>query len=178
AVQPVPAAVPAAAQPAGLAIRRPIGASFLRVPLLVNKSENWAWKFLERRKWRLGAIAVCPKVRLEDVINAVGGEPAARGRIKSRHVDFLLVDGAWRPLLAVEVDGSSHDSPERRERDAMVDGMLADAGVPVLHLPVGGPRGIWDEMLTHVFEAGRAGYERRCPTTETGGVEAVEAAVP
>jgi very-short-patch-repair endonuclease len=42
--------------------------------------------------------------------------------VKSRHVDFLVVDRNWYPQMVVEVDGSSHERPDRRTRDERVSG--------------------------------------------------------
>jgi hypothetical protein len=130
---------------------RYFGGNFRAVPLLVNRQEMAAWRWLKGRAWRLGAATICPKVRLEDIIAAMDRDPAARGRIKSRHVDFLLVGGDWKPLMVVEVDGGSHDAPERRERDAFIDGALGDCGIPVLHLMTGGPWGAWDQALNELL---------------------------
>jgi hypothetical protein len=38
------------------------------------------------------------------------------------------------PLLVIEPDDSSHTRLDRQERDAFVDGALAAAGLPILHL--------------------------------------------
>lgn len=80
------------------------------------------------------------KVRLEDVIVAKKGlskseRASARGRIKSRHVDFVLTDPkSTRVLLVVELDDSSHASEHARKVDAFKDGALAAAGVPILRV--------------------------------------------
>lgn len=116
--------------------RRPGGMRYAPVPLLVNESERAAWRLLHELP--LGAHAVCPKVRMEDFLNAQGPEwHRLRGHVKSRHVDFLLVDEEWRPILAVEVDGASHDRPDRSYADAVKNQAMDVAGVSVLHLRVG-----------------------------------------
>lgn len=80
------------------------------------------------------------KVRLEDVIVAKRGlskseRASARGRIKSRHVDFVLTDPkSTRVLLVVELDDSSHASERAKKADAFKDGALAAAGVPILRV--------------------------------------------
>jgi hypothetical protein len=42
------------------------------------------------------------------------------------------------PLFAIELDDSSHNQPDRIERDAFVDDVFAVADLPLLHIPVRG----------------------------------------
>ncbi len=82
------------------------------------------------------------KVRLEDLLWLPSGlswseRLSFRGRIKSRHIDFVICDREnIRPLLAVELDDSSHEREDRKERDENIDHILHDAGLPILHIPV------------------------------------------
>jgi very-short-patch-repair endonuclease len=56
-------------------------------------------------------------------------------RIQAKCLDFVLVDAAtFAPRLVVELDDSSHDRADRRDRDAFVDDVLAAAGIPILHV--------------------------------------------
>lgn len=116
--------------------RRPVAFRYRAAPLLVNEGERAAWHLLSTMP--LGAQAVCPKVRLEDIAEAAGQDRwRLRGYTRARHVDFLLVDARWQPLLVVEVDGGSHDRRERRRADDLKDRVLASAGIAVLRLRVG-----------------------------------------
>ena len=66
------------------------------------------------------------KVRLEDIIRVKRGLPqqrrwAARGRVKSRHVDYLITNRAGAPVMAIELDGRAHNcllytSPSPRDK--------------------------------------------------------------
>ena len=84
---------------------------------------------------------VFAKVRLEDIVGVKkgldrAGRTSARNRIKSRHVDFLLVRTTdLVPVAGIELDDSSHEEESRQERDAFVDGVFASAGLPLLHVP-------------------------------------------
>lgn len=115
------------------------GARFHMEPLLVNQAERSAWEFLQHAG--LGQQHIFAKVRLEDVVSAHAADGrtwnAARSRIKSSHVDFLLTDQDFRPILAVEVDGASHRGERAAERDAMKDRIFAMADLPLLRLKVG-----------------------------------------
>lgn len=121
-------------------------------PLLVTAGERAAWDLLRRLtpQW---VHAICPKVRLEDIVAAQGEgreRLRLRGYVKSRHVDFLLVDSDWRPCLVVEIDGSSHRRPDRRERDELVDRALGAAKVPVIRLRHGER---WESVLSEALRA-------------------------
>lgn len=115
------------------------GATFRAQPLLVNQSERSAWALLQSVD--LGHSHVFAKVRLEDIVKASAWDNrtywAARGRIRSRHVDFLLTDSEFRPILAVEVDGGSHRTSRATLVDEVKNRIFASAGVPLLRLRVG-----------------------------------------
>ena len=62
------------------------------------------------------------------------GQPA-RGswtnKVRGRSLDFVVCDPATlRPLVAIELDDSTHDRPDRRARDQDVERLLAAAGLP------------------------------------------------
>ncbi|GHF57215.1 very-short-patch-repair endonuclease [Deinococcus metalli] len=82
---------------------------------------------------------VFPNVRLNDLfkITAEGSRAATLGRLRDKHVDFLLVDAAqgYRPVLGIELDGRSHASERQQHRDAVKDVAFRSAGLPLLRLP-------------------------------------------
>ena len=86
-------------------------------------------------------IRVFGKVRLEDVLGVKAGlsrpeRLAARNKINRKHVDFLLVRASdLAPIGGIELDDSSHEEEDRKQRDAFVDSAFASAGLPLLHVP-------------------------------------------
>jgi len=53
--------------------------------------------------------------------------------INQKSVDYVVCDKQYRrPLLAIELDDWSHNSELRRERDANVERILQEAGIPLL----------------------------------------------
>jgi hypothetical protein len=81
------------------------------------------------------------KVNLGDLFYASTGDygqnMAYRNRIARKHVDFLLCDPkTMRPLVGIELDDSSHNRPDRQQRDAFVDNVFASARLPLVHVPV------------------------------------------
>lgn len=79
------------------------------------------------------------KVRLGDIINCTeyywhkGYGP----KISAKHIDFVLHDPTTSNIiLCIELDDKSHNRPDRIKRDKFVNGALAAADVPILHVPV------------------------------------------
>ncbi len=59
------------------------------------------------------------------------------GKIKSKHIDFVICDKEnVEPILAIELDGSSHFRFDRVERDDFVNNIFADANFPLLRFSV------------------------------------------
>lgn len=83
---------------------------------------------------------ILSKIRIEDFVEAIKGDGryGARGRIKSRHVDFLVCNRTTtEPILAIELDGKSHLDTRRQDRDQFVDRLYESIGLPIKHIPVG-----------------------------------------
>lgn len=59
------------------------------------------------------------------------------GKIKSKHIDFLLCDNkSVEPVLAIELDDSSHSREDRILRDEFVDKLFKTSNFPILHIRV------------------------------------------
>jgi len=83
---------------------------------------------------------VFAKVRLSDIVSVPKMENKQYyhffNKIQSKHVDFLLCDKeTTKPILAIELDDSSHEKPRRRSRDSLVNAIFESASLPILHIP-------------------------------------------
>ena len=122
---------------------RAIAAFEARPSLFVNSSEAAMFAALDRACPR--GLRVFAKVRLEDIVgvrSGVTGEARwkLRSRVKSRHVDFLVVDLGGRPRVAVELDGASHGRGARlgtRNADDLKDALFTATGIPLVRVRVG-----------------------------------------
>lgn len=109
---------------------------------VMNESEQAL--FINLQKFLGDKYIVLSKVRIEDFVEVKNGLKNSdrwsyRGRIKSRHIDFLICDqDTTRPLLAIELDGKSHNSLKRQERDRFIDELYGAINLPVKHINVGG----------------------------------------
>lgn len=75
------------------------------------------------------------KVRVADILQSEGtGSEYMRnfGRIKAKHIDFLLYDTTtFQITAAIELDDSSHWRKDRRERDDFLNESFEKAGIPL-----------------------------------------------
>ena len=80
------------------------------------------------------------KVRIADVLWIPGSTTDRQrhlNRILAKHLDFVLCDPeSSAPILAIELDDSSHREDSRMERDSFVNAALNAAELPLLRVPV------------------------------------------
>lgn len=111
-----------------------------RSSLFVNKSELMFFKILVANI--SNQYHVLTKVRLEDVITAKSNLSKKetwelRGRVKSRHIDYLIIDDQGAPLLAIELDGSSHNITKALRSDKFKNRLFSKVGIPLERVVVG-----------------------------------------
>lgn len=107
--------------------------------LFVNRSELSFFHSLRRAlppEYHLHS-----KVRLEDIVRVkpvVTGQARwhLRGRVKSRHVDYLVTDEHGRFKAAIELDGSSHNK-DAYAADSLKDGIFEAVGLPLIRVRTG-----------------------------------------
>jgi very-short-patch-repair endonuclease len=84
-------------------------------------------------------LVICPKVSLGDIfyVSRPDINVSYYNKINRKHVDFLLCNPkSLKPMMAIELDDSSHGKPTRIERDQFVDEVFETAGLPLVHIPV------------------------------------------
>lgn len=112
-----------------------------RDSLFVNRSELALYAILSSQL--TPRYHVFSKVRLEDIIgvNRAGLSPkfiwSLRGRVKSRHVDFLITTPRGTPLMIIELDGSSHNSKAAQRPDDLKNGLSDAVGLSLRRVRVG-----------------------------------------
>ena len=79
---------------------------------------------------------VFSQVHLSTILdNKVKGQNwrGAFRHIDEKSVDFVICDKAYiKPLLAIELDDSSHERVSRQDRDAEVERIFKEVGLPLL----------------------------------------------
>ncbi len=85
--------------------------------------------------------AIVVKVRLGDLFIVTASDSRKTigyaNKINRKHVDYVLCDPiTMSPIVAIELDDSSHQREDRQARDEFVDGVFSAAGLPLVHVPV------------------------------------------
>jgi hypothetical protein len=84
-----------------------------------------------------GRCQLFAKVNLADIVLPVTGAIGDRNKISQKHVDFLVCRNEdWMPMLAIELDDSSHAAKKRQKADQDKNDIFAAIGVPLLRLPL------------------------------------------
>lgn len=81
---------------------------------------------------------IFPQVHLSSLLDhKVNGQnwKGALSTIQRKSVDFVLVDRvSLRTMYVVELDDTSHDQPDRQQRDGLVEKLLLEADTPLVRL--------------------------------------------
>jgi hypothetical protein len=81
---------------------------------------------------------VFAQVRLADLVDvdlraSNSKRRAAMNKVFGKSIDFVICEAAGlEPVAAVELDDRTHALPHRRERDAFVDAVFSEIGIPLL----------------------------------------------
>ncbi len=106
---------------------------------LLTKNEWYFYKKLKpiADKYNLHVLS---KIRLEDIIHVKNGlnksmSYSARGRIKSRHIDFALANpDNLDIILAIELDDNSHNNQKAFESDTFKNQLFNAVGLPLIRV--------------------------------------------
>lgn len=82
---------------------------------------------------------IIPKVGLQDVFAITDKKHymAARNRISTRHIDFLVCEvNTLRPLFGVELDDSSHNKAETQKHDLFKNQVFENAHLSLVRVAV------------------------------------------
>jgi len=104
-------------------------------PSIFNKSEEAL--FIELKKSIPSTYYIFTKVRLIDFIEPKNLEYKWRNKIWSRHVDFLICDQFYKPVLAIELNGKSHLDTKRVEVDKFKVNLFKNINLPQRTINVG-----------------------------------------
>lgn len=82
--------------------------------------------------------SILSKVRLEDIIESTDPSYKFRNTIKSRHIDFILLDKTnYHIKCAIELDGSSHNSMKAQKGDEFKNKLFNHINIPLHRIKVG-----------------------------------------
>lgn len=149
-------------KPRSRRVMTPNGPMELTAPPFTLKSSIMT----SRERWYARAISVrlpsgfvvCPKVRLESLLNPTPPNDRAlddwrewRKRVRMRSVDFLICRMPdWEPVVAVLIESSERSALSVRV-DRMIDETLAEVGLPFVRC-TGSPRSDWRMIAPYVVK--------------------------
>jgi len=95
--------------------------------------------FFELMKQLPTGFYVFPKTRIADVIETTDGKGYYfhRNKILPKHIDFLICNAFFHPIMAIELNGTSHRREDRKESDHQKREILKSAGLPLEFVEVG-----------------------------------------
>ena len=89
-------------------------------------------------------------IRLIDVIRVAGKSRAdfvSANQIRQKHLDFVVCEPSrLAPVIAIELDGKTHQSQRQIRRDAVKDAALKSAQLPLVRFPAKGAGYSIDEI--------------------------------
>ncbi|MFA4941021.1 MAG: DUF2726 domain-containing protein [Patescibacteria group bacterium] len=81
---------------------------------------------------------VFPQIVLGSIVNvnnSVRSFWTYQNKINRKTIDFVIFEKPYlKPVLAIEYDGKTHDSPKRQRRDYFVNNTLKSAGIKIIHI--------------------------------------------
>ena len=104
---------------------------------LMNGSESAL--FFELQKQLPSSYHIFPNMRLADIVESVNGHGfyKRRNKILPRHIDFVICDSFFKPMMAIELNGSSHNRLDRMEIDEEKKNILEEAQIPLITVKAG-----------------------------------------
>lgn len=79
--------------------------------------------------------AICPQVRMADIVTPTTRSYRDLNRVANKHVDFVICDrSTLRPIVAIELDDRSHARTDRQERDTFVNNVYLSVGLPIIRV--------------------------------------------
>ncbi|MFA6460600.1 MAG: DUF2726 domain-containing protein [Patescibacteria group bacterium] len=109
--------------------------SYRKKDFLLNTAER---KFFESIQQIIpNNYVVFPQISLKSIIEVDGAQNfrTSQNKIDRKIIDFVVFDKPYyKPILAIEYDGSTHDRADRQARDEFVDSILESSGIKIIHI--------------------------------------------
>jgi hypothetical protein len=115
--------------------QKDIAGAYSKKKYLITESEHLLFDCLQQAVGE--RYYIFPQINLDKILTSKGKNwYADRNRIKQKSVDFVLCQKeSVSPILAIELNDSSHSSANRISRDKQVNEFFRTAGLPLLTIP-------------------------------------------
>lgn len=89
---------------------------------------------------------ICPKVGVKDLLQVSDRRNYMKyfHKIAQKHVDFVICDEQLHVLFALELDDSTHETKDARERDHFKNKAFCAAGIPLKRISEIDEAKIWE----------------------------------
>jgi hypothetical protein len=115
--------------------QRKVASPYLKRDSLLSRGELAFYRVL--RRVLKGRFGISLKTRLADIVKCpehLWETPHGR-KLCQKHVDFVLYERTTAAVIAaVELDDSTHDTPERKRRDTFVNEVFESTGVILIRI--------------------------------------------
>lgn len=103
--------------------------------LMTNREREFFMKLQEQYGKEYYIIPQVPLSKIVDVNHYEKHQWGYRSKIDKKTLDYVLFDPVYfTPQMVIELDDSSHELPERKERDNFVDKVLEQVQIPIQHI--------------------------------------------
>lgn len=83
-------------------------------------------------------LTIFPEVDLERIIKVYNDESAYRNRIKSRCIDYTIVNNKnCKIICCIELDDYTHNRYDRQKRDDFINALFENVGLKLFRVKVG-----------------------------------------
>lgn len=109
--------------------------SYKRKDFLLNIAERKCFEGLQQII--PDNYVIFPQISLKSIIEVNGAQNyrTSQNKIDRKIIDFVIFDKPYyKPILAIEYDGSTHNRADRQERDLFVDSALETSGIKIIHI--------------------------------------------
>ncbi len=102
---------------------------------LLTPTEYKFYKTL-KKKCDENNLLICPKVRMEDFLTVTDKQNTQkyRGKIKSRHIDFIICNKDLYLLAGLELDDGTHNTQKAKETDEFKDNIFKKINLPLFRI--------------------------------------------
>lgn len=82
-------------------------------------------------------LSIFPQVNLERIINTKDNKASARNRIKSRSIDYTIVNNKnCKVICCIELDDYTHNYKNRTQRDNFINELFSSVGIKLHRIKV------------------------------------------
>ena len=109
---------------------------YTKKPYLMTNAEREFFKVLHLAVQ--DKYYIVPQVQLSKIVEVKGKEKwhyEYKNKINLKSVDFVLFDKEYfTPQVVIELDDSSHEREDRKERDVFVDSVMEKISIRIVHI--------------------------------------------